>query len=368
MISFLEFAKLYKITQEQVEVEKIRRDFVKKFPIDKIKDMDIKNYAIGFGNTDNFCYGIENKLNKLGNIHGATSNKFGVYFDKKKNEYHWTKWTNSNFSIVTDALSSLMFAGKNQDIEGITKNPLSPMLKGKILSVYFPERYMNVYADYHLHFFLKKLNITYNGEDLIILREKIFEYKNLHEETKNFSAVEFGYLLYAYYGSPSKEKIEMDNKRAEEVYDSEQKSEVNEKIINNKESRMFLDIPIKKPEKININNVSVYKRKNDKSVQAIKNAEFLCEYNNEHVTFLRKDGKTPYTEAHHLIPMSAQDDFEFSLDTPSNIISLCSNCHNLVHYGINYGEIINKIYELRKERLKKSGIEIDIKKLLKYYK
>ncbi|MEG0664633.1 MAG: hypothetical protein RR483_06005, partial [Clostridia bacterium] len=49
--------------------------------------------------------------------------------------------------------------------------------------------------------------------------------------------------------------------------------------------------------------------------------EYKCEINPEHETF--HNGRHPYMEGHHLIPMSQQDFYTFSLDVPPNIISLC---------------------------------------------
>ena len=36
---------------------------------------------------------------------------------------------------------------------------------------------------------------------------------------------------------------------------------------------------------------------------------------------------------HHLIPLRMQHDFENSLDVVGNIVSICPNCHRLIHYG-----------------------------------
>ena len=73
-------------------------------------------------------------------------------------------------------------------------------------------------------------------------------------------------------------------------------------------------------------------------------------------------------EPHHLILLEYQDYFEYSLDVEVNIISLCSHCHNEIHYGINYKKIIEKFYEERKEYLKKCGIEIPLDQLYTLYK
>lgn len=100
---------------------------------------------------------------------------------------------------------------------------------------------------------------------------------------------------------------------------------------------------------------------------AIANADFCCEVDKEHFTFIRKSNNKNYTEAHYLIPLKYQNEFEYSLDVPANIVSLCSNCHNCLHYGINKEGTLRKLYDERIDRLNKCKIYISFEKLCEYY-
>lgn len=113
--------------------------------------------------------------------------------------------------------------------------------------------------------------------------------------------------------------------------------------------------------------VKYYKRDRLKAQNALNHANYKCEINDKHFTFLRKSDSLPYTEAHHLIPMAYQDDFQYSLDVEENIVSLCSNCHNEIHYGINAKVLLTKLYYQRIELLKAKGLDISLEKLLEYY-
>ena len=62
-------------------------------------------------------------------------------------------------------------------------------------------------------------------------------------------------------------------------------------------------------------------------------AGYRCAVDPAHASFLRRDGLHLYMEPHHLLPMSKTDYFGVSLDREQNIFSLCSNCHNQIHYG-----------------------------------
>ena len=66
--------------------------------------------------------------------------------------------------------------------------------------------------------------------------------------------------------------------------------------------------------------------------------------------------------------MSAQKDFSVSLDVENNVVSLCSNCHNQIHYGTDIDSILKPLYEQRIESLKLVGIEITYNEIKKYYR
>ena len=114
---------------------------------------------------------------------------------------------------------------------------------------------------------------------------------------------------------------------------------------------------------------SSWKRNENISFMAIEDSQFLCENDPNHSTFIsRKSGKQ-FMEAHHLIPMEFYDHFQYSIDVPENIISLCPNCHSLFHYSENNfrNKIIEKFYNKRRDLLKKRKIDIDLNKLKGYY-
>ena len=96
-------------------------------------------------------------------------------------------------------------------------------------------------------------------------------------------------------------------------------------------------------------------------------AGFVCEIEVEHPTFIRKKSNEKYTEPHHLIPMAFSEKFDVSLDVEENIVSLCSNCHNQIHYGKDADVLLTKLYEERKDVLLSVGIDITLKELLAMY-
>lgn len=103
------------------------------------------------------------------------------------------------------------------------------------------------------------------------------------------------------------------------------------------------------------------------AMNALSHSEFKCEYDASHESFPRiADGK-PYLETHHLIPLEFSGDFDYSIDIPENIVCLCSRCHDRIHFGRDRGILVKKLWELRKDDLAKSGIDITYEALIKYY-
>lgn len=127
-----------------------------------------------------------------------------------------------------------------------------------------------------------------------------------------------------------------------------------------------LDKILPKPTK-NLKHFKYYTRNPKFSKAALKNANYECEINPQHQTF--NNGKHQYMEGHHIVPMSLQDYYEISLDVPSNIISVCPNCHRALHYGDSSIKIeyLNLIFKNRKLKLEKHGIIINKKTLENIY-
>ena len=111
----------------------------------------------------------------------------------------------------------------------------------------------------------------------------------------------------------------------------------------------------------------VYPRDRKTAVNALARAKHKCEVDEKHPSFTRKNTNLEYTEPHHLIPMSYQDSFESSLDVEANIVALCSNCHNQIHYGAGSEELIEELYNKREEELEQAGIPISLEDLLNLY-
>jgi len=122
-----------------------------------------------------------------------------------------------------------------------------------------------------------------------------------------------------------------------------------------------------KPSEKKASSIEAYSRNNKASNTALAYANYKCEVDNKHETFMTKSGNQ-YVEGHHLIPLSTQKDFDVNIDVPANIVSLCPLCHKRLHYGSDIEDMLKALFDQRKVRLENCGISITFEELLKYYK
>lgn len=152
------FDHTYDVTHEDIAAQ-TRGEFLKAFPLGSLPKITLDEYVIGH-QQPTFCAHVEAKTRPWANIQGATAEKFGIYFGKTKSDpnriYRFTRRFGATkedaFQSVKNALLELIRLGQASDLdfEAIDINPLSQMFKAKILSLYFPERFLNVCSAEHL--------------------------------------------------------------------------------------------------------------------------------------------------------------------------------------------------------------------------
>lgn len=120
-----------------------------------------------------------------------------------------------------------------------------------------------------------------------------------------------------------------------------------------------LDVPMPAKEKIK-RTVLEYPRTAIITRQVVQYADYRCEMDSEHQSFIDGRNNKPYMEGHHAIPLHYQGKFEHSLDIYANVVCLCPICHRKIHYGISEDRrlMMDEIWEKRIGRLNNCGISM----------
>ena len=187
--------------QEDLEA---RDYFVNRFTINNIMSMTIDDFVIGKADIDekgrnSFCYLIERTMQHLGGMRGSFVSKFGIWYSKEDKEYKFTKkygkTLNEAFENLKKEISLLLILY----IEQIKNCEIANIFKGKLLSTYYPEKYLCIFDENDIDKFLNLLNIKYDLHQIDTLEKKkelLKQYKEQNELLKNYS--DYYYMMFLY--------------------------------------------------------------------------------------------------------------------------------------------------------------------------
>jgi hypothetical protein len=201
------FSKNYNADWED-EAHAQRGEFLERFPIANLAGMRLTDYAIGQNEGKSFCYWVEPGTRKWAGIVGSTARKFGVYYGKegadKTLRYRYTKKFAHNlpsigaetkaFKNIRNELVELIRAGENLNFSQIDSNPLSQMFKAKILSLYYPDRYLAICSAEHLLNLAKKLRLNCSSPSRI--QNETIKAKTLSSDTAKWTNLKYAAFMY----------------------------------------------------------------------------------------------------------------------------------------------------------------------------
>jgi|SRR5690554_542974 len=193
------------------EINSLRKKFTSDYPTSRIRTLTLDEYVTGKGG-QTFCNRIENDLNEWGNIHGSFATKFGVYYGKfgknSKSKYRIGRkeyGTDENVALKKILSAIIELIENKDDLAILKKNPISPMFKGKILSVYYPNKFLNIFSAKHLNYFINNLGLDNDSKSELDKQALLLDFKNSDKVMKEWSIYEFSKFLYSSFGRPNDE-------------------------------------------------------------------------------------------------------------------------------------------------------------------
>ncbi|MBR5932508.1 MAG: AAA family ATPase [Treponema sp.] len=186
--------------------EELYEQFINLYPISRLKNLKLEEYTNTAKNS--FCYWVENKLNEWGNIHGATSYKFGIFqwgnkpALKKTNiladeKYTWLnrfgKTAEEAYLNIRGKIVEIAESAERGEYSKIDSIGISEMFKWKIAFLYSNKKLINWFSREALiefaNYFGKEVNDKTSTSELqrILLEEK--GEKDLEEFNKILSPI-----------------------------------------------------------------------------------------------------------------------------------------------------------------------------------
>ena len=198
--------RIHTLEKEYKILFKIREEFVRKYNPVKIAAMSIDEYVQGKQIKTSFCYILERSLKGLGNMSGQYATKFGVWYSKENGDYSFESRLGANykevFKKVRESILNLLESGKVHNYEEIINNPLNALFKGKILAVYYPDDYLNIFSNDHLNHYLKAFDLDKPDlmkQNVLYKRKALLDFKNSDKDMKKWSNDMFSIFLWSHY-------------------------------------------------------------------------------------------------------------------------------------------------------------------------
>lgn len=312
-------------------IEESRSKFVNDYNFEALKTLKIDNYAMGGGRKDNFCYRLEREQDGMGRITGAQSGsaRFGVWYDETTSNYKFAKKygasVNEAYNAVRQEILSLISAGGRDDFKRIRESKLSPLVRYKILAMYYPNKYLTIFSLNHLTHFCEKAGmVVLESDDELILQMKLLQWKESQSSLSKMSMLVYVNYLYNHFGRPPKTK--------NTSYPNSRLGALKKDLI--KFDRIHAQ---KKLTQVEIN------QRSGKVRDIVKErAKGICQLCRKPAPFFGKDGE-PFLECHHIVWLSRG-----GADEINNAVALCPNCHRKMHNLDDKMDIARLMIEAKK--------------------
>ena len=96
-------------------------------------------------------------------------------------------------------LVRLAAEGKYEELEGVEPFKGHNLTRGKILFLYYPDKFLPIFSLAHLRDLCQQLGITVDSDSQLAMNRALLAFKEAHSETKSWSNIKFMYFLYDKY-------------------------------------------------------------------------------------------------------------------------------------------------------------------------
>lgn len=305
--------KISEPNSDLLRIEILRKEFVSEFDRDTLENLALEQYAMRTGDKNSFCYRIEYEQIGMGDIRSVTEKKFGIWVRKATSEYDFTKkygkTAEEAFSVIRDELCKLVNAGEVDDYTAIRNNIIAPIVKFKILSMYYPNKFLTIHSKRHLSYFCEKADIPFNvDEDELVLQRKLILWKNSQTKIQDYSLLEYVAYLYEKFGDPPTVGKGLAKKKS--------------RLRKLKDELKAFD---RQHPKSKMTEVEVVQRSSIVANIVKERAAGVCQLCNKPAPFNNKSGEA-YLECHHVEWIARG-----GADEVYNAVALCPNCHRRMH-------------------------------------
>ena len=181
---------------------KLRAKFVLDYPVEKIMGMSLDEYMIapiGSGYEETFCSRLKMELKDHASMGNIWPNTFGVYLKggteialHKSLENQFGDDYSAAFKFIKTQIIHLLHSGAIDDYVAVVENKLNSSFKYKLLTVYYPEKYIPVCTRESLDEYCKCIGLEIDDSlEMIYKNIALTKVKKSYENFQNWNNAKF---------------------------------------------------------------------------------------------------------------------------------------------------------------------------------
>jgi hypothetical protein len=165
------------------ELEQLREEFVQKFPVSKMSELTLEQYALGNeANKETFCWWLEFKTIQIARISGYSSQHI-IFYSLKKQQYEFDSrypTKEAAFEAVRIGLVDLLRFAAAEEFEKLEK--VAPfegrnLTRGKILYLYYPDKFLPICSVEHLKDFCLQFGVEADFSSQVSMNRALLKFK-----------------------------------------------------------------------------------------------------------------------------------------------------------------------------------------------
>ena len=184
--------------------ETLRQQFLERFPVSCLAAMTLEQYCLGLEPKENsFCNWLEYRTYELGRMGGGDSNKFVVFYSPSKGQYvfdsRYETKEQAFEAVKTGLIELLRFAEDDKFIQCDSVQPLVTVLRGKLLNMYFPNKFLPIFSLDHLKDLCSQFRVQTTLESPTLMNLALLKFKHESALVGGWSNDKFAKFLYEKY-------------------------------------------------------------------------------------------------------------------------------------------------------------------------
>lgn len=175
-------------TAKKEEIDHLRKTFLEKFPIEKLKDLTLEEYSIGTGENDSFCWWLERGLKPLGYYSPGSARSYLIYWKNEIHDYskHGKIKEIEDNQVAMRELSGVLYETVKKKYSKVGWEYFGRSFLLKLLNSYYPDEFFPINSEKFLENALRLLSVDFTGMDFFEKNKKLNDVFN--EKAKQYGA------------------------------------------------------------------------------------------------------------------------------------------------------------------------------------